>query len=180
MREIFRNFRTGLVRSFPFKKLIYSTSQLGSFIHIYYRRADREPNTNSRVCSCHFRDADKKNDPEIFKTTKQVLPSHSLDESAKEQAGPSTSSSVDVIILQSELRTVSEELSTLKRKQEYAKRIYSAHNLKENVLCMETGIPTKKVFWIIVHYAKRFENDINYYLGWKVDDIKFEDQILMH
>ena len=44
---------------------------------------------------------------------------------------------------------------------------------------METGIPTKKVFWITVHYAKRFENNINCYLGWKVEGIKFEDQIFI-
>ena len=44
---------------------------------------------------------------------------------------------------------------------------------------METGSPTTIVFWIIVHYAKRFENDINYYLGWKVEGIKFEDHIFI-
>ena len=115
------------------------------------------------MCSCHFRDGDKKNDPKIFKwssdklfpselevqrkkTTKQVLPSDSLEESPMEQAGPSKSSSVDEIFLQSEVRTVSEELSTLKREQVHAKRIFSSHNLKVNVLCMDTGTPTKKVF----------------------------------
>ena len=165
-------------------------------MYIYYRRADREPNSNSRVCSCHFRDGDKRNDPEIFKwnsdklfpsepevkrkkTKKQIIPSDSLEESPMEQAGPSTSSSVNEIILQSELRTVSEELSTLRKEQEYAKRVYTVHNSKENELCMETGIPTKKVFWIIAHYAQRFENNISYYLGWKVEGMKFEDQILI-
>ena len=149
------------------------------------------------MCSCHFRDGDKKNDPEIFKWnsdklfpsepeakkkkhTKKILLSDSLEEPPMEQdAGPSTGHSVVEIILQNELRTVSEELNMLKKEQGYAKKIYSVHNLKENVLCMETGIPTKKVFWIIVHYAKRFENNINYYLGWKVEGIKFEDQIFI-
>ena len=97
----------------------------------------------------------------------------------EQDVGPSTSHSLAEIILQSELRTVSEELKLLKKEQEYAKKIYSIHDLKENVVCMETGIPTKNVFWIIVHYAKRFENDINYYLGWKVEGIKFEDQIFI-
>ena len=49
----------------------------------------------------------------------------------------------------------------LKKEQEYADKIYSIHDLKENVVCMDTGIPITNVFWITVHYAKRFENDIN-------------------
>ena len=67
----------------------------------------------------------------------------------------------------------------LKKEQEYAKKIYSIHDLKENVVCMDTGIPITNVFWITVHYAKRFENDINYYLGWKVEGIKCEDHIFI-
>ena len=47
------------------------------------------------------------------------------------------------------------------------KKMYSIHDSKENLVCMETGIHTKNGYWIIVHYAKRFENDINYHPGWK-------------
>ena len=94
-------------------------------------------------------------------------------------AGPSTGLYIDEIILQSELRAVSGELTKLKKEQEYAKMVYSVKDLKQNVLCMETGIPTKKVFWIIVNYTSRFEHDIIYYLGWKVEGIKFEDQIFI-
>ena len=52
----------------------------------------------------------------------------------EQDAGPSTGHSVVEIILQNELRTVSEELNVLKKEQGYAKKIYSVHNLKENVL----------------------------------------------
>ena len=34
---------------------------------IFCRRADREPNLNSWVCSCHFKEKKNENDPTIFK-----------------------------------------------------------------------------------------------------------------
>ena len=42
---------------------------------------------------------------------------------------------------------------------------------------METGLPTKEIFNIVVKYAYRFKDPINYFSGWKVESISFEDQI---
>lgn len=44
---------------------------------------------------------------------------------------------------------------------------------------METGLPTKDVFDIVVGYVSRFKGDINYYVGWKVDSITLEDQVFI-
>ena len=46
------------------------------------RREDREPSKYSRVCSCHFRDGQKANDPEMFDGKKDKL--------FTEQRGPPT------------------------------------------------------------------------------------------
>ena len=32
----------------------------------FFRRADREPNDDSRLCSCHFKEGKKENNPTIF------------------------------------------------------------------------------------------------------------------
>lgn len=44
---------------------------------------------------------------------------------------------------------------------------------------METGLPTKEVFDIVVRDASRFKESINYFEGWKVESITFEDQIFI-
>ena len=44
---------------------------------------------------------------------------------------------------------------------------------------METGLPTKEVFNIVVLHALRLKDSINYFSGWKVLSINFEDQILI-
>ena len=36
------------------------------WIRLFIRRNDRDPGIDSRVCSCHFRDGKKEDDPEIF------------------------------------------------------------------------------------------------------------------
>ena len=51
--------------------------------------------------------------------------------------------------------------------------------IAENVLEMETGLPTKEVFHIVVNYTRRFKQSINYFAGWKVESITFEDQIFI-
>ena len=69
-----------------------------------------------------------------------------------------------------------EKVNELKKGQN---RFYSAGNLNEEVLRMETGIPTKKLFLLIVAYVTRFKENITYFYGWKVESINFEDQILI-
>ena len=44
---------------------------------------------------------------------------------------------------------------------------------------METGLPNIEMFNIVVEYAERFRADLNYYCGWKVDKIEFQDQIFI-
>ena len=44
---------------------------------------------------------------------------------------------------------------------------------------METGLPTKEIFLIVVNYFQRFNDCVKYYSGWKVDLISLEDQIFM-
>ena len=45
---------------------------------------------------------------------------------------------------------------------------------------METGLPTKEVFYIIVNYVARFKGHIlNYYSGWWVEAISLEDQVFI-
>ena len=72
--------------------------------------------------------------------------------------------------------TYTEKVNELKKGQN---RFYSAGNLNEEVLSMERGILTKKLFFLIVAYVTRFKEDIAYFYGWKVESINFEDQILI-
>ena len=44
---------------------------------------------------------------------------------------------------------------------------------------METGLPTREVFDIVVNHALRFKDSITYFSGWKVESITFEDQIFI-
>ena len=46
---------------------------------------------------------------------------------------------------------------------------------------METGLPTKSVFNIVVQYVERFKDNILYHHGWTVEiaRIKLEDQIFL-
>ena len=51
--------------------------------------------------------------------------------------------------------------------------------LSDDVVRMETGLPTKEVFEIVVRHALRFIGSVNYFAGWKVESTSFEDQILI-
>ena len=42
---------------------------------------------------------------------------------------------------------------------------------------MATGLLTKEVFNIVVTHSLTFKDSINYFSGWKVESITFEDQI---
>jgi len=67
----------------------------------------------------------------------------------------------------------------MQEKESYAQKHYTVSELSAEVLRMETGLPTKEVFNIVVLHALRFKDCIVYYSGWKVESIKFEDQILI-
>ena len=173
----------------------------------HYRRQDRVPNQNSRVCSCHFRDGEKCNGPEIYprnenklfpctdKKTPNAKKRKSMDcpesieemvrdfkernESnacAKENASkPPT----EQIILQAELDCATRELQKLKKDVNYKRNNYTASSIDTETLRMETGLPTKEVFDIVVRHVNRYKDNINYFSGWKVDTISLEDQIFI-
>ena len=163
-----------------------------------FRRGDRDPNSNSRVCSCHFRDGDKNRGPELFawnvnkifaptsprKKRKRTVTSNTESELQLEQATDSRTdeekvASVSQTILEAELDCLKKELSELKEQQVYQRTRYSVAAMDSEVLRMETGLPTKDVFQIVVNYISRFRDNINYYYGWRVDSIKLEDQVFI-
>ena len=61
---------------------------------------------------------------------------------------------------------------------------YSVSTLTADVIRMETGLPTKEIFYIIVEisfilYALRFKESINYFYTLKVTKVSFEDHIFI-
>ena len=167
------------------------------------RRKDREPNNHSRVCSCHFRDGKKEAGPEIYshnaeklfestyippkKTKKQATGTsttvHEMvqnfiadcSEQGPSQQRPPTSE----VILEAELHCARNELKEKDKALQYQRSHYSVSSLTEDVVRMETGLPTKEVFTIVVNHAARFKDSITYYAGWRVECITFEDQIFI-
>ena len=71
------------------------------------------------------------------------------------------------------------ELQTLKEKQQYSRQRYSASQLPDTVLRMETGLPDRAIFLDVVFYVGLFNDSIVYFSGWKVDVLSLEDQVLM-
>lgn len=78
------------------------------------------------------------------------------------------------ILLEAELESKNRELEKYKETQTYQRSHYSVRNLTPEVLRMETGLPTKEVFDIVVLYALRFKNSIRYFSGSVVNSISFE------
>lgn len=171
------------------------------------RREDREPGKHARVCSCHFRDGNKSHGPEIFKRNRDKLFPAAKDKPKKKKIVPTNQeslqemikvarereqesqedtvknlerpSSTREIILEAELQQAKRDLTDLKQKTDYLHKHYTVSVLGEDVLKMETGLPTKEVFLIVVKYTGRFKQSINYFAGWKVESISFEDQIFI-
>lgn len=83
------------------------------------------------------------------------------------------------IVLEAELDNKSRELDKYKEIEAYQRSHYSASTLSDEVLRMETGLPTKEIFNIVVLYALRFKSSIRYFYGWVVNSITFEDQIFI-
>ena len=83
------------------------------------------------------------------------------------------------IILEAELQQAKSEIIDLKEKNGYLQKHYTVSTLSEDVFRMETGLPTKDVFHIVVNYTIRFKQSINYFAGWRVESISFEDQIFI-
>ena len=70
----------------------------------------------------------------------------------------------------------------LKRHEEVVKYVsshYYVSKLSPGVIRMETRRPTKEVFDVVHLHCLRFKDSINYFFGWKVRSILFEDQIFI-
>ena len=83
------------------------------------------------------------------------------------------------VILEAELDLAKRGLKNLNDILHYKNRCYTVTELPGDVIRMETGLPTKEVFDIVVRHALRFKDSINYFGGWKVESITFEDQIFI-
>ena len=83
------------------------------------------------------------------------------------------------VILKAELEQTRNDLAERKKEASYNKKHYTACTLSEEVIRMETGLPTKEVFQIFVRHATRFKEAMVCYAGWKVVGISFEDQIFI-
>ena len=83
------------------------------------------------------------------------------------------------IILEVELDLTKQELYSHQETKHYQRTHYSVSCLNSEVIRIETGLPTKKVFNIVLEYAAYFKETVCYYAGWKVELISFEDQIFI-
>ena len=97
----------------------------------------------------------------------------------EEEEPPSQEKPPAQIILEAELDLAKRELKQQGEAAQYQKTYYSASTLTADVIRMETGLPTKEVFQIVVNYASRFKDSLSYYAGWKVESILFEDQVFI-
>ena len=71
---------------------------------------------------------------------------------------------------------VKKELADVQAREYYWKKSYTISRLTAEVTRMETGLPTREVFDIVVNHALRFKDSITHFSGWKVESITFEDQ----
>lgn len=83
------------------------------------------------------------------------------------------------VVLEAELESKTRELEKYQQTESYQRSHYSASTVNEEVLRMETGLPTREVFNIVVLYTLRFKDSIRYFYGWVVNSITFEDQIFI-
>lgn len=73
------------------------------------------------------------------------------------------------VILKAQLDLANREVKEFEGKLQYKGMRYTVAGLDEDVIRMETGLPTKTVFDIVVNYALRFKYSINYFAGWNVE-----------
>ena len=173
-------------------------------IRVFDLAGDKGPTSSSCVCSCHFRDGKKVNLPTVFKrnagkifeeqepvkrkpkaTTKVLqensptqvqVPNHCTDD-ANNFDRPTRPD--EKVLLQIELDSVKRELEKERAGNLYHRERHSVKGLSDDVVRMETGLPNKQIFKIVVAYVRRFEDFLNYFAGWKVDCLALEDQIFM-
>lgn len=122
----------------------------------------------------------RKSTQETKGTEEQIVQKYHENQSQQDsEEQPEIRKPVEQLVLEAELEKKTRELESYKERMAYVTNHYSASRLSEDVIRMETGLPTKEVFNIVVLYALRFKDSINYYYGWCVDMISFEDQIFI-
>lgn len=89
------------------------------------------------------------------------------------------SNSTDLVILEAELEFTQQELYSHQETKQYQRTHYSVSSLSSEVIRVETGLPTKEVFTILVEYTAQFKEPISYYAGWKVKSMVFDNQIFL-
>ena len=60
------------------------------------------------------------------------------------------------VILEAELEQAKREITDLTERNDYVQKHYTVSTLSEDVLRMETWLPTKDVFHVVVNYADKF------------------------
>ena len=83
------------------------------------------------------------------------------------------------VVLEAELDLASRELRRHEETERYQRSHYFVSALTSEVIRMETGLPIKEVFDIVVKHAMRSQDSINYFFGWNVKTIAFGDQIFI-
>ena len=140
------------------------------------------------MCSCHFQEKKKENDPIIFKrNVEKFFPEENTAKNRKLKVTSTSkaclvpkvdddkldnvSLNVDESALMDPCTLYSESVDKLKKSDDDAKTSnkFSLKNLNEEIMRIKTGIPTKKIFSLIANYARRFKDDISYFHGrrWK-------------
>ena len=108
---------------------------------------------------------------------KQLNDSYSLSGEASECE--TSNASMQNVLLEVELENLRKELQNRKSNEQYQRQIYSVMALRDEVICIETGLPNKQIFSIVVNYVRRFSAEINYLYGWRVERILLEDQVFI-
>ena len=77
------------------------------------------------------------------------------EQSSQEKGHEINPRTTNEIILEAELELANRELKECQGKEEYKTKRYSVAELSDDVVRMETGLPTKEVFNIVVKHAFR-------------------------
>lgn len=99
---------------------------------------------------------------ETVPTPETVIPANDLIEGA-------SSSNMEESLLSKASSSFQEKNTDELQKSNASSKCYSAENLNEEIIRMETDVATKKFFALIVAYGKRFKSNISYFYGWKVE-----------
>ena len=65
------------------------------------------------------------------------------------------------VILEAELYLAKKDVQDLQEQVKYKSTCYTVLELPDSVIRIETGLPTKEVFEIVVRHASRFKYSIN-------------------